>query len=182
MLSPTWTSMPVLKTRVDLETKLRFAGKAKESNLSESELLRVTVMNRLESKTENALPATSDPENVGGDRMTVWLPHGLKEAIKTRAKKRGMLPSRWMASLAQFNITQVPVLNEDEVSALRISNRELAAIGRNINQIARALNAPLQNKDRVPLRHLEELAQAVTKNRATIAGVIRGIKNTWEGD
>jgi predicted DNA binding CopG/RHH family protein len=175
--------MPVLKTRVDLDTKIRFAGQAKRARLSESELLRVRVVDRLEPATEHAVPATSEPqESAAPDRMTVWLPAGLKEAVKTRARQRGMAPSRWMASLAQFNLTNVAALNEDEVSQLRTSNRELAAIGRNINQVARALNAPLQNKDRVPLRQLEQLAKAVEKNRAAIAGLIRGTKSAWQGD
>lgn len=171
--------MPVLKTLVDPEIKARFSKIAKAFKLSESELLRAIVFDKTGEVSEVDKPVKPDPENAATDRMTVRMPQFLIEEIKIRAKKKGMAPSRWLAALAQSNITGNPVMSEDEIIELRISNRELAAIGRNINQIARALNDALQNSERLPMGELAELVRVIAMNRAAIGGLVRASQNVW---
>jgi predicted DNA binding CopG/RHH family protein len=171
--------MPVLKTLVDPEIKSRFRKIAKALKLSESELLRAIVFDRTSAVNEVDQPIKPDPENAETDRMTVRMPRFLIKAIKDRAKKKGMAPSRWVAALAQSNITCKPVMSDDEIIKLRISNRELAAIGRNINQIARALNDTLQNSERLPLDKLAELGRVIAENRAAIRALVRASQNAW---
>ena len=78
-------------------------------------------------------------------------------------------------------------MTDDELTALVAANRELAAIGRNINQIARALNearliGAAVDANHVKLEQLAELREAITRNRAAIRALVRASQNSWADD
>ncbi len=174
--------MPVLKTVVEPATKSRFRGLAKARALSESELLRAVVLAATGQDDGADKLAKPEAHKAELDRMTVRMPRFLLEATKERARSKGMAPSRFVASLVQSNLTRQPVMNADEVKALQASSRELAAIGRNINQMAHLLNATFHETERVRLDKLAEVHRAVVENRATIRALIRASQNAWEAD
>ena len=93
-----------------------------------------------------------------------------------------MAPSRWVTALVQSNLTRQPVMSDDELAGLLASNRELAAIGRNLNQIARALNEAFYETERVKLEKLAELRQVITENRLAVRALVRASQNAWEAD
>jgi iron-sulfur cluster repair protein YtfE (RIC family) len=93
-----------------------------------------------------------------------------------------MAPSRLVAALVQSNLMRAPVMSAAEIAALQESNRELAAIGRNVNQIAKAINEAFHHTERVRLDKLVELAQAIQENRATIRALVRASQNAWNAD
>ena len=66
-------------------------------------------------------------------------------------------PSRIVRRLIREAITEGPDFFDDGVSELRIAHRELAAVGRNINQIARSAN---QGDRVVPAQLKRNLAAA----------------------
>ena len=84
--------------------------------------------------------------------------------------------------MVQSNLTAQPVMTSDELAVLRASNRELAAIGRNINQIAHALNADFHETERVKLEKLAELRQVITGNGAAVRALVRASQSAWEAD
>lgn len=174
--------MPVLKTLVEPETKTRFRRKAKTRGLSESELLRAVVLVSLGQKEDAGQPV--EPGLASGaintERMTVRMPGYLVEATKSKAKSKGMTPSRYVAALVQSNYTGKPVLADDELTALRANSRELLAIGRNINQIARALNSSFHERDLVQLDALADLGKLIERNRSVILTFINASQNAWE--
>jgi len=104
------------------------------------------------------------------------------DGVKARAKIKGMAPSRWLASLTQSNLMRHPVMTDDELTTLRATNRELAAISRNINQIARALNNHLYETERVKIEKLEELRQLIIANRDAIHALVRMSQQSWKAD
>ena len=171
--------MPVLKTLVEPETKTRFRNLAKTRGLSESELLRSVVM---VVTGQDAADKTIEPEaeNTELERMTVRLPGFLMEAAKQRGKSKGMAASRWVAALVQTNLTGKPVMTDKELAVLQASNRELASIGRNINQIAKALNEAFHETERVRLDTLAALSQSITENRTAIRSLVRSSQQAWE--
>jgi hypothetical protein len=61
----------------------------------------------------------------------------IADAVRDRVARKGMSASRWKAYLVQSHLMREPVLSEKEIEALRMSNLELRAIGRNLNQIAK---------------------------------------------
>lgn len=181
-LSGTLFPMPVLKTLVENETKISFRSIAKGKGISESELLRAVVFSLVAQDIRTDQPITPDPENAETERITVRMPRFIREAAKERAKSKGMAPSRWIAALVQSHLTGQPVMTKPDLSELQASNRELAAIGRNINQIAKALNEAFYETERVRLDKLAELKTAIAENRAMIRALIRASQNAWEAE
>ena len=173
--------MPVLKTLVETETKTHFRKLAKTRGLSESELLRSVVLVVTGQEAINQ-PIEPEAENSELERMTVRLPGFLMEAAKQRGKSKGMAASRWVAALVQANLTGKPVMTDKELAMLQASNRELAAIGRNINQIAKALNEAFHETERVRLDTLTALSQSITENRAAIRSLVRASQQAWEAE
>lgn len=173
--------MPVLKAQVDEDVKASFVKRAKAAGLSESEFLRSLVLREIGKDMEER-PVEPDPENAALVRMTVRMPGFLTAAVEQRGKAKGMVPSRWVAALVQSNLRREPVMTDAELAALQESNRELAAIGRNINQIARAINEAFHQTERVRLDKLAELAQAIKENRGAIRSLVRASQHAWDAE
>ncbi len=171
--------MPVLKTLVNTETKTRFRNLAKTRGLSESELLRSVVLVVTRQDTADQ-PIKPDAQNTELERMTIRLPGFLMKAAKQRGKAKGMAASRWVVAMVQANLTGKPVMTDKELAVLQASDRELAAIGRNINQIAKVLNENFHETERVRLNTLTALSQSITKNRAAIRSLVRASQQAWE--
>lgn len=171
--------MPVLKTLVETEIKQRFRGLAKARGLSESELLRAVVMAEISHDNDTGQPAEPDETKLEIERITVRMPGFLMDATKERAKKKQMAPSRWVAALVQSNLMARPVMSEVEILALQASNRELAAIGRNINQMAKAINQAFYDVQQIRLDKLGELATEIIKNRDAIRALVRASQGAW---
>lgn len=180
--------MPVLKTLVEPEIKTRFHNISKARGLSESELLRAVVLAATDQSKDTDQPIQPDAEKAEADRMTVRMPRFLMEATKKRSKAKGMAPSRWVTALVQSNLTGQPVMSDAELEGLQASGRELVAIGRNINQIAKSINQAnvihpgAFEKEWLPLIKLTELSQAITENRAAIRALVRASQNAWKAD
>lgn len=169
-----------LKARVEETVKAGFGRRAKHRGLSESELLRALVMAELGQGVTDPAPVEPEPERLDTERITVRLAGFLFDAVKDRAKAKGMAPSRWIAALVQSNVSGLPVLTDGELSALQGANRELAAIGRNINQIARNLNEAFHETERVRLDKLAELAASIAAQRQAVRKMIRASKQAWQ--
>ncbi len=61
--------------------------------------------------------------------------------LEARAAARGLRPATYLAVLARSHLRSLAPLPKEEYLALMRSIAELAAIGRNINQIAHAANS-----------------------------------------
>jgi len=174
--------MPVLKTLVEPETKVRFRSMAKARGLSESELLRAVILAVTGEDDDIGQPIEPDAERADTARMTVRMPRFLIEATGAQAKIKGMAPSRYVAALVQSNLLRQPVMTDAELVGLWASNRELAAIGRNINQIARSLNEVFHETERVKLERLAELREAIARHEAAVRALVRASQKSWVAD
>ena len=93
--------------------------------------------------------------------------------------------SRYVAALVQTHLRRSPVMTANELQVLAESNRELIATGRNLNQIAYALNAALRREGVIPFDNLNpeviNLVRAeVLENRRLIRALTRASLNAWE--
>ncbi|WP_107329151.1 plasmid mobilization relaxosome protein MobC [Metapseudomonas otitidis] len=171
-----------LKARVETPVKEAFNKRAAALHLKPSELLQQLVLQEIQKGQSAANNQGGDPVPEEGNdlvRITVRIPSFAMRAVHARAKGRGMAASRWIASLVQSNVSKAPVMNEKELRVLRESNRELAAVGRNVNQIARHLNAALYQADRVSLDALSKLPAAVSATRRAISALVKASKLGW---
>ncbi len=86
------------------------------------------------------------------------------------AAEKAWFPGTYLANLLHAHVDRRPVLCEAEIQAVRQVARQLADLGRNINQIARKLNASLEHAHLVTsmdfkvIKMLLELETSVVKD------------------
>ena len=86
-------------------------------------------------------PTSAAPgNNSAGKPMLVRLTVEDRLLLDARAEARGMRPATYASVLLRSHLRQLTPLPKDELLALKRSIAELGSIGRNINQIARAVS------------------------------------------
>jgi predicted DNA binding CopG/RHH family protein len=127
-----------LSTWVHAETKQRFASAAARQGLSESALLKRLVEQMLSASSEEAV-APVVPVDPRDARVTVRLVPEDRALLRERAAARTMPAATYVSVLVRAHLRQLPPLPNQELSALRSTVNELAALGRNLNTMARLL-------------------------------------------
>ena len=144
----------ILKTHVSPEMKLQARSLAEREFLSEAAWLKRLVMREIRARndasgaesdllrSESVLrPTSAAPGNNGaGKPMLVRLTVEDRLLLDARAEARGMRPATYASVLLRSHLRQLTPLPKDELLALKRSIAELGSIGRNINQIARAVS------------------------------------------
>lgn len=170
--------MPTLIARVDDDTKKRFKARAKRRGLKESEVMRSLVNRFLNKPTKFEKLLVGEPGKT--IQKDVGLPEFLWAEVERRAEAQGMASTRWIAALVQSNLMHDPVMTEQQLITIRERNRELAALGRNLNQIARVLNDSIANIDRFSLDLLLELRKSIDAGKQDIAALVDASYKNWE--
>ena len=90
--------------------------------------------------------------------------------------------------MIQSNLTRHPVVTVPQILALREHGRELAAIGRNLNQIARSMNFSNNvhpgsfTKEWMPMNRLDEVIGAIDAGMSIVSIVVKTSKEVWSVD
>jgi hypothetical protein len=143
-----------LKTHVSPEMKLLARAVADREFLSEAAWLKRLVIREIRSRNDVSGaksdllrlesitgPTSATPGNNGaGKPMLVRLTAEDRLLLDARAEARGMRPATYASVLLRSHLRQLTPLPKDELLALKRSIAELGSIGRNINQIARAVS------------------------------------------
>src|ERR1700689_205829 len=143
-----------LKTHVSPEMKLQARSAADQEFLSEAAWLKRLVMREirvrngasgagidpLRSGSIPGPPTAAPGDNGAGKPMLVRLTVEDRLLLDARAEARGMRPATYASVLLRSHLRQLTPLPKDELLALKRSIAELGSIGRNINQIARAVS------------------------------------------
>jgi hypothetical protein len=143
-----------LKTHVSPEMKLQARSVADREFLSEAAWLKRLVMREIRARNDASGaeidllrsesitgPTSAAPRNNGaGKPMLVRLTVEDRLLLDARAEARGMRPATYASVLLRSHLRQLTPLPKDELLALKRSIAELGSIGRNINQIARAVS------------------------------------------
>ena len=113
-------------------------------------------------------------------RMELRLTPSEHAALVARAKADGSHPSTWVVAMLRTLLTQQPTLLPPERDALARSNQQLLAMGRNLNQIAKALNA--SPRDRTALRAdlLTALSTRIQTHTSLVSDVLRRTLERWQ--
>jgi len=131
-----------ISCRVTSETKARLRRLAELEGVNESALLKQLLRVALRGSPAVEEPSPAVPERVTRpDRISVGLSAEDRQRLKERADARGLAPATYLALLARAHLSGGAPIPKAELLALRQSVLELTAIGRNLNQIARAMNA-----------------------------------------
>jgi hypothetical protein len=144
----------ILKTSVSPELKLKAKAVADREFLSEAAWLKRLVLREIRARKDSSdadsdlLRSESIPgptsagsgNNGAGRPMLVRLTVEDRVLLDARAEARGMRPATYASVLLRSHLRQLTPLPKDELLALKRSIAELGSIGRNINQIARAVS------------------------------------------
>ena len=155
-----------LSTWVNADLKERFAATAAREGLSKSALLKRLVEQLLAGAGEEL--TAERPAPVARDaRMTVRLVPDDNRLLRERAAARGMPTASYVSTLVRSHLRSLAPLPDRELEALRSAVSQLAAVGRNLNVIARTVlvagtaAGPTQEHARLMLRICEALRDHV---------------------
>jgi hypothetical protein len=126
-----------------------------------------------------AVPAPLPAHEGICERPKVPLTADEAQTVAARAKEEGMTVPRWIVSLIRAHLSGRPQLGTPSLDALRQSNLELQALGRSLNQIARALNAI---SDHLEQGRVDQAAEALRQQRGDeIRRLISELKSRIDG-
>lgn len=130
----------LIACRVTSETKARVRRLAERDGITESALLRqlLDVVIRTAGLDD---PTIAVPDEVNRDaRVNVRLEPEDWRLLRERARARGMASATYLSYVARRHLRGAAPLPKAEYTLLKQSVEQLAALGRNLNQIARAMN------------------------------------------
>ncbi|WP_395009097.1 plasmid mobilization relaxosome protein MobC [Undibacterium sp.] len=173
----------VMKTTVSRDTSDDFSKLAKSQGLSNASFLRVLIEERLKKVApdlEESNNGMIEIKEIERRKVLVTLPLFVYKRAMVRGRAKGMKISRWITSIVQSNLTNEPVMTHNEIIHLNASIRELAAIGRNLNQIAKALNENFHETDRFKLSELNALKNVIDHHKEKIRSLVKSSSQSWE--
>ena len=182
-----------LKARVSPEIKLQAKAVAEREFLSEATWLKRLVLREIRvcndarggerefggaDGVRRSTKEARDP-NGRGRPILVCLRAEDRLLLDARSEARGMRPATYVSVLIRSHLRQLAPLPKDELLALKRSIGELASIGRNINQIAKALNeggrAP--GSVREEFRTMLKICEALRDNTKAL---LKASVTSWE--
>ncbi len=164
---------------VTRETKDRFSILARNRGLSESALLKRLVEVALAGAGIDVGKPTDVLESVPvKDRLSIRLRIEDVLLLRERARARGVPVSRYVSLLVRSHLRQVTPMPPAELDAFRRCIAEVGAIGRNLNQIARAMNLgePSSGLTRTEIR---ALLSALTELKERIKAILAANLSSW---
>lgn len=128
--------------RVPTATKTAFGVMARHQGMTDSALLRRMIDFSLQSAgvVSGADAVAAAQPSARMSRLTVRLRGDDRLLLRERAGARGMAPATYVSVLTRAHLRSLAPLPREELLALKRTVAELGAIGRNLNQIARAAN------------------------------------------
>ena len=168
-----------LSTTVSPATKQRVQDEAKRQHLAEAAWLRQVIESKLEQYGNTPRSDVIADESELGRRISVRLLAGDRLLLKERATARGTAPATYVSILIRSHLRQLTPLPKDELRAFREQVRELRTIGRNINQIARALNRG-EIDDAGVRDDLRSFVKLATAMRESTRALLKANSKSWE--
>ncbi len=147
----------------------------RSNGVSESNMMRM-----LMNKAAPDIADICEFKEAKTNKVTIRLSNEDMNKLAVQAEEEGYLnQTSWVTASVLANINRTPVLTKDETNALRESNRQLAAIGRNINQIARVLNIEFRQSDRITAEMIELLSKSLDEHREEVYRLINKSSHRW---
>ncbi|WP_188861289.1 plasmid mobilization relaxosome protein MobC [Marinobacterium nitratireducens] len=170
----------IAKTRLSEDEKRAWQQFCDHCDTSESEMLRLMIL-RVCGGTVAAAPVGQAA--CKSNKITIRLTDRDQRTLMRRAEQEGYRNrTKWTTAVVLSALHREPVLTDQEAIALRESNRQLAAIGRNLNQLARVLNIEFREGDRIKLRAIEALVERIEQHKDKVAALLSRNMNRWSDD
>ncbi|MDT8880300.1 plasmid mobilization relaxosome protein MobC [Halomonas saccharevitans] len=171
--------MPRVEARLTDSDKKAWTLFCKANGLRESDMLR-RMIQRVAGGTVTLDGCKGETRSC---KLTIRLSPTQDRWLAERAQKEGYSSrTSWVMAMVLAELHREPVLTDAEVSALRESNRELTAIGRNLNQVARALNIEFRESDNLKRDAIEKLVERIELHKEQVASLLSRNMNRWGDD
>ena len=182
----------ILKARVSPELKLQAKVIADRELLTEAAWLKRLVIREIRA-ADVAGSSVGEPRQANGVRWTGGAARGANGCgkrvyvrlhdedrllLEARAAARGMRPATYLSVLTRAHLRALTPLPKEELLALKRSIGELASIGRNINQIAKAANegGRLPSSVREEFRAMLKVCEALRDNTKSM---LKANETSW---
>ena len=119
------------------------------------------------------------PAEPSAKRLSARLTASELAAVERLAAAESMKPARWLVALVRSYLTREPQLGQAELAALSQSNAALRALGRNLNQVARALNTSPQVRVLFRVELIDELDRTVKAHAETVSKLLAANIERW---
>lgn len=128
---------------------------------------------------ENARP--DDDEIIDGKvRKHIRLTEDEFSKASAIAFHEGFSLGKWIVALIRARLGSGAQLGQDELEALARSNMQLLSIGRNLNQIAKALNVSPENYRLYNVELIESVQAAIKDHTGVVASVMAANVDRWK--
>lgn len=162
--------MALISLRIPDDMAARFAVLAVTEG-GKSALLRRLITDALDIRATGAAPLP-----IGrAEKVTLRIRESEVRQLAEIAQRRGMTRTGWIVALVRARLGSPVQTCPDEREALRAIVRELNRIGANINQIARAANAGVQQG-----RAIESGLSEIREARAVIESALAELRRVFD--
>lgn len=127
---------------------------------------------------ERPLSSTGAPEP-SARRLSARVTGSELTEIQRRATAEHMKPARWLVGLIRSHLTHESQFGDAELSALSQSNAALRALGRNLNQVAKALNTSPHERLVFKVDLIEELDRSVKSHAEKVSKLLAANIERW---
>lgn len=183
---------PIVKTRVSPAEQKQFQDLAEAAGKKPGTLLRELVQAHIAGgvmpmRDRDTSPAKkiAPAANAELERFELRLATFMKTEVKRRALAEEMSSSEWVAALIQTVLMEEPVLTDREIEIVSHANRQLAALGRNLNQIARSMNRAeligvgFNKEEILTLEGIQLLKSQIRRLRESMLSLVRARNRAW---
>jgi hypothetical protein len=171
--------------RINIELgplKARWLGYCATHGVTPSEGFR-QIVKKLTAGGKAPIPERGESEQ--GNRIVrkvIRLTAEENDRVGTHARADGYSASRWLVALIRAHVYDAPQLGQVELAALAKSNLVLLAIGRNLNQIAKAMHVAggsVSAGRRVPDERIAELRTHINEHTQLVTKVLAENVRRW---
>jgi len=117
------------------------------------------------------------PDDEPKVRFEILMTKSEKAAVQERANLERCSQRRWIIDAIRAGLTREPQFGMKEIDALGESNYQLLAIGRNLNQVAKAMNEG--RRDSVTIESIERLRGIIDAHTEKVSTAIRASLERW---
>ena len=135
---------------------------------------------------QGGLPGSISPRAVARDRperpmvrVEIKLTESEHGTLKRMAQAQGFTVAKWIIALIRTRLVGHPQFGQSELEVLARSNLQLLAIGRNLNQLAKALNTSPDERSAFRVELITELSRRIETHTTTVSSVMRGNLERW---
>lgn len=182
--------MPVLGIWVDDDTKSRFEAIARERSMTASRLAAPLISEFLsQGDKESAIsrvgglppPMPPDASVIQSKSLQVYVrlePHYFAELGRLAAERR-WYRGTYLRNLFRAHVERRPIMCVDEINAVRQVARQLADIGRNVNQIVKQLNTSIEHAHLVKSLDFDMIRTLIEAETCAVKNLMRANVRGW---